>query len=461
MIFDCFMSKLKCGLEIHTYLLTNEKLFCKCKASRERGLEPNTLICPICTGQPGAKPMSPNLTAVEKAVQIALMLSCKVNDTMPWMRKHYDWPDLPKGYQNTMSGAHAIPLGVNGKFEGIRIESMHLEEDPASWDPKTGETDYNRSGLPLVEIVTAPDFKSADEVHVWMNKLVHALNYLKAVDSNAGVKADVNVSLIDENGKQKTERVEIKNITSIDAMKSAVLFEMSRQEKEGSVRETRRYDEAKGITMRMRSKEKEDDYRFIVDPDLMSVSLNKKFVDEQSKLVPELPSVKLEKLIKKYKIDEKNASVLAKDVDIVNFFEKVAEKVDGKFALPWVTVELLRVLNYNNKKLSEVSISVEHFVKLLHLVKEKKITELQAKQILNKFAPNSFDPSKVEGKMDSEKELTPIINKVLKEHEKVVIDYINGDVKSFNYLIGEVMRATNRRADSNVVRKLLEKLINK
>ncbi|MBM3232063.1 Asp-tRNA(Asn)/Glu-tRNA(Gln) amidotransferase subunit GatB [Candidatus Pacearchaeota archaeon] len=455
------MVKLKCGLEIHAYLLTNEKLFCRCKASRERGLESNINICPTCTGQPGAKPMSPNLNAVEKAVQIASMLGCKVNSNLPWMRKHYDWPDLPKGYQNTMSGAHAVPLGINGKFENINIESMHLEEDPAAWDPKTGETDYNRSGLPLVEIVTAPEFKSADEVYHWVNKLVHALNYLKAVDSNAGVKADVNVSLIDDSGKQKTERVEVKNITSIDAMKAAIIYEFERQSKEGSIRETRRYDESKGITMRMRSKEKEDDYRFIEDPDLMSVELNKNFIDNQRKLIPELPSVKLEKLIKKYKIDAKNAAILARDVDIVEFFEKVGDKIDGKFALPWITVELLRVLNYNNKKLNDVSISVEHFTKLLHMVKDKKITELQAKQILNKFVPQSFDPSKTEGKIESEKELEPIIKKILKEHEKVVIDYINGDVKSFNYLIGEVMRATNRRADSNIVRKLLDKLIKK
>ncbi|MEK6908978.1 MAG: Asp-tRNA(Asn)/Glu-tRNA(Gln) amidotransferase subunit GatB [Nanoarchaeota archaeon] len=455
------MSKLKCGLEIHTYLLTNEKLFCRCKASRERDIKPNIYICPVCCGMPGAKPMAPNSVAVEKAVQIALMLECKVNQNMPWMRKHYDWPDLPKGYQNTMSGAHAVPLGVNGKFEGINIESMHLEEDPAAWDPKSGEVDYNRSGLPLVEIVTAPDFKSADEVYHWVNKLVHALNYLKAVDTNAGIKADVNVSVVDEDGKQMTERVEIKNITSIEAMKSAILFEFERQMKEGSVRETRRYDELKGITMRMRSKEMADDYRFIVDPDLKSVAFSKKFIDEQRKLVPELPSVKLDKLIKKYKIDSKNAGVLAKDIDIATFFENVAEKIDGKFAFPWVTVELLRVLNYNNKKLSEIDISVEHFIKLLNLVKDKKITELQAKQILNKFVPKSFDPTNVEGKISNERELEPIIKKIIAENNKVVVDYVNGDIKSFNYLIGEVMRVTNRRADSNVVRKLLEKMIKK
>src|SRR3989344_6237366 len=180
--------------------------------------------------------------------------------------KHHDWPDLPKGYQNTMSGPHAVPLGVNGKFEGITIESMHLEEDPAAWDPKTGAVDYNRSGLPLVEIVTAPDFKTADEVYAWVKKLVHALSYLKAVDKNAGIKADVNVSLVDEKGKQKTERVEVKNVNSVENMKAAIEFEISRQSEEGSIRETRRFDEVKGKTTHMRSKENAWDYRFIADP---------------------------------------------------------------------------------------------------------------------------------------------------------------------------------------------------
>ena len=453
------MVKLKVGLEIHAYLSTNEKLFCRCKVSRERGLQPNIYICPICCGMPGAKPMAPNSNAIQKAIQIALILGCKINTNLPWMRKHYDWPDLPKGYQNTMSGPHATPLGVSGNFEGINIESMHVEEDPASWDPKTGAVDYNRSGLPLVEIVTAPEFKSADEVYYWVNKLVHALSYLKSIDTNAGIKADVNVSLIEEDGKQKTERVEIKNITSIGAMKLAVLFEHERQLKEGSVRETRRFDEAKGITMHMRGKEMADDYRFIVDPDLSSVVLSKKLIEEQRKMIPELPSVKLSRLIKKYKISPKDAAVLARDIDIVLFFEIVAKNVRTGLALPWVTVELFRVLNYNNKKFSEVDISVEDFVKLLTLVDKGKITESQAKQILNKFVPKSFDPSNVEGKISGRKELTPVIRKVIDSNKKVVVDYLRGDLRSLNFLIGEVMRATNRRADSAVAKNLLEEML--
>src|SRR3989344_1580312 len=217
----------KIGLEIHAYLVTKEKLFCTCGAHRERGIKPNTFICPLCCGMPGAKPMFANRSAVEKAIQIGLMLNCKRNKEWNWQRKHYDWPDMPKGYQNTISGEYAIPVGIKGEFGGIGINEMHLEEDPASWDPETGGVDYNRSGLPLVEIVTDPDFKNAREVMAWLVKLIHNLSYLKAVDSNAGIKVDVNVRI------KGTERAEIKNISSIEDIGRAIEDELERQEKEG------------------------------------------------------------------------------------------------------------------------------------------------------------------------------------------------------------------------------------
>lgn len=443
------------GLEIHTYLITKEKLFCHCAASREKGLQANVNICPICTGQPGAKPLAPNEEAVKKAVQIGLLLGCKISERMKWQRKHYSWPDLPKGYQTTLSGPGTEPLGTDGEFEGIKISSMHLEEDPASWDPKSGCVDYNRSGLPLVEIVTSPDFSFSDEVVSWLQKLIHALSYLKAVDRDAGVKMDVNINMI-RNGK-KTERVEVKNINSLESVKKAIDYELDRQSKEGSVRETRRFDDEKGKTVSMRVKEKQDDYRFISDPDLPDLVLNRKFVNSLKDNLPELPSVKLEKLIKKYKIPEQHASVLARDVDIVGFFEKVAEEIDGSFALHWVTGELQRVLNWNKKFLHEVSIDVNHFVSLIKMVKDGKITELQAKKILNSFIPKSFDPSKTEGKIDDPKELKKIIEKIIKENKKVVEDYKKGDKNAFNFLMGEVMKTTNRRADYKVAREVLEK----
>ena len=445
------------GLEIHSYILTGEKLFCKCKASREKGLKPNTHVCPICSGQPGAKPMLANEEAVRKAVAIGLMLGCKINHNLPWQRKHYDWPDMPKGYQTTLSGKYAVPVGEKGNYNGIGIWSMHLEEDPASWEPSTGCVDYNRSGLPLVEIVTAPDFSSSEEVMAWMKKLVLALSYLKAVDSNAGLKADVIVNL-----DGVTERVEIKNISSIEDIGRAIDYELERQIKEGSVRETRRFDSVKGKTVRMRGKEEAEDYRFITDPDLKDIVIDAKFVEQIKESLPESPEEKLSKLVKKYKIDKQNAEVLAKNIDVVEFFEKVADKIDAKFTLPWVTVELLRFLNYNKKKLDEVSVDAGHFAALLKMVKEGKITELQGKGILNKFYPKSFDPTKnVAEKISDEKELGGIAEKVIAGNAKAVSDYKGGDANALNFLMGKIMEATQKRADFKVAREVLLRLLKK
>ena len=444
----------KIGLEIHVYPVTKEKLFCRCKASREKGLRANTLICPICTGQPGAKPMLPNEEAVKKAVRIGLMLGCKINSKLGWKRKHYDWPDLPKGYQNTISGAKATPIGVKGNFLGKEIWSMHLEEDPASWEPETGRVDYNRSGLPLIEIITAPEFESAEEVVAWLGKLIHNLAYLKDVDSNAGIKVDVNVSV------KGTERVEIKNINSLESIGKAIEYEIERQKSEGSIRETRRFDFASGKTISMRGKEEADDYRFINDPDLQDIVIDEGFVSILKGSLPEKPEKKIEKFIKKHKIDKKNAEVLAKHLDIAEFFEKVAEQIDALFALPWVTIELLRHLNYHSKTLEQLDIGVDDFVKLIKLVKEGKITELQGKQILNKFYPKSFDPTKdFLGKISDAGKLEKIAKKVIAENKKSVEDYLAGEEKALNYLMGKIMDATGRRADFSTAKKILIKLL--
>lgn len=447
------------GLEIHAYLVTKEKLFCQCIASRERGLQSNINICPICTGQPGAKPMLPNKTAVEKAIQIGLMLQCKINEKLIWQRKHYNWPDLPKGYQNTLSGPYAVPVGEKGKFKGIKISSMHLEEDPASWNPETGEVDYNRSGIPLVEIITEPDFTTSEEVVSWLNLLIHNLSYLKCVDSNAGIKVDVNVNI-----PGKSHRVEIKNVSSIENIGKAIDYELQRHTKEPvNVQETRRYDELKNKTMLMRTKEQAEDYRFISDPDLQDIVIDNKFISEEKEKIPESPDVKLEKLIKKHKIDKKSAEILTKNVDIALFFESVIEKVDAKFALSWITVELLRFLNYNKTSLDKVDIKPEHFIALLQLVKSGKITELQGKQMLNKFYPKSFDvnKNKIEEKISDKAELTKIIDNVIKENPKPVSDFKSGEQKAFDFLMGQIMAKTNRRADYKVAREVLKKLLEK
>jgi aspartyl-tRNA(Asn)/glutamyl-tRNA(Gln) amidotransferase subunit B len=454
---------LKIGLEIHSYLSTNEKLFCECKAIRhatKKQISPNTQICPICVAYPGSKPMLPNNQALIKAMKIALILNCKINTIdekkkIIWQRKHYDWPDLPKGYQLTQSGSHSIPLAENGVFNKIRIRELHLEEDPASWNPDTGAIDYNRSGLALVEIVTEPDFKSKEQVEEWIKALVLTLSYIKALDKNAGIKADVNIST------QNRERVEIKNISSIENIKKAIDYEILRQKKETPIRETRRFDESSGKTMSMRTKEKAQDYRFIPEPDLPVIKITKKQVLEIKKQIPETPSQKLEKIVKKHKIDKKDAETLSKNLEIVEFFEKISEKLPAKFVLPWVTIELLRILKYNKTDLESVDINPEHFIELLELVKDKKITELKAKQILNDFIPKSFSPkSKIrELKTISGSEIEKICQEIVKKNQKAVADYKNGEEKALNFLIGQVMQQSKRRADYNNTKKMILKYL--
>jgi len=457
----------KIGLEIHGYLQTKEKLFCRCKAVRhtaKQNIKPNTFICPICSGMPGCKPMLPNEQAIKKILEIALMLHCKINTkekgkVLVWNRKHYDWPDLPKGYQDTISGAYSIPVAEQGIFEKIKIRECHLEEDPASWNPETGCIDYNRSGLPLIEIVTEPDFEKAEQVESWLKELILTLSYIKAVDKNAGIKADVNVSTKKTGFK---ERVEIKNLSSLESIKRAISAEIARQEIEPIVRETRRYDEAKDKTIRMRGKEEAEDYRFIPDPDLPIIKLHEKEVQGIRASLPETPKEKLDKLIKKHKLDKKQAEILHRNFELVEFFEKIASKLPADFVLPWVTIELLRILNYNKKNLEEVNIEPEHFLELLEAVKNKEITELKAKSLLNDFIPSSFSIKakiKTSERITNKQEIEKIVDLVIKKNKKAVEDYKQGEKSAFNFLMGEIMKESRKRADFKLARELLEKML--
>ena len=447
---------LKVGLEIHGYIDTKEKLFCSCKAEHgAKHSKPNMNICPTCTAQPGAKPMQSNSEAVKKAIQIALILNCKINEKLPWQRKHYNWPDLPKGYQNTLSGPHATPIGTTGNFEGIEITECHLEEDPAAWNPKTGEIDYNRSGSPLIEIVTEPDFKSSEQVIEWLKQLITTLDYIKAIDKKTGIKADVNVSV--SGGK----RVEIKNINSLKKIKKAIEHEFARQKKsKPKEQETRMFDEIKGITKLMRTKEQAQDYRFISDPDLPIIKIEKSEVVKIKSQLPETPSEKLNKLIKKYKIPERNAKILTRKLEIVEFFENIISKTNPKLAIRWTTEELLSVLNYNKKELDDINLKPEHFIELLKLIEQNKLTELRAKDILRGWKEKSSSPkSKTHKQISDSGAIEKIVKKVIKENPKAVSDFKNGEQKSLNFLIGQVMRLSNKRADYGMARGILEKSI--
>lgn len=455
-------NKVLIGLEIHGYIETKEKLFCKCKNFHDmKQIKPNTNICPICTGQPGCKPMLPNKSAIDKILGIGLMLNCKPNlienkKPLVFQRKHYNWPDMPTGYQKTISGAYSTPPVENGEFLGIKIAEAHLEEDPAAWNPQTGKIDYNRAGVPLVEIVTEPDFKSAEQVEQWLRQMTLTLSYIKALNKDAGIKADVNINI-----KGLTEKTEIKNVNSITEIVRAINSEINRHLKEKPIKqETRRWNSETGKTELMRLKEKTEDYRFIPDPDLPIIKITKQRTEKIKKQLPESPIQKLEKIIKKHKINKTDAEVLIKNLEVAELFEKVIEKIPPQIALPWITVEWLSVLNYNKKTMEDTQINPTHFIELLELLQKKIITPLKTKDILRKFIPKSFSP-KSEAKSSSiitnEKQLEKILEKILEKNQKSVQDYRAGEKKSLNFLIGQVMQATQKRADFQTIKKLLEK----
>jgi aspartyl-tRNA(Asn)/glutamyl-tRNA(Gln) amidotransferase subunit B len=458
------MVEIKVGLEVHGYLDmidTGRKLFCNCQIKEDS--EPNTNICPTCTGQPGSKPMLPNEEAIKKIVAIAKMLNCKINHNLVFQRKHYDWPDMPTGYQRTMSGSFAVPVGEHGEFEGIRITEIHLEEDPAAWDPLTGRIDYNRAGHPLVEIVTEPDFRSSQQVRDWLKKLLTILSYIKAVNENAGVKADVNVSIF-----PKFERVEIKNVNSLKSIAKAVEYETARQEKEVSegkriVQETRRWDDKKEETQFMRSKEQAQDYMFIPEPDLPIIEVTPDYIKLIEESLPQKPQEKIEKFTKRG-VEKEDAEVLASELQLAELFEKVAAEIDPQLAAKWLRRELLRVLNYNKKTLDEVKIDEKHIIELLSMLHKKEISDKVARTIIEKLIEKGFSPREYVQKeglhqVSDKSELEAMCKQAIEENPKAVADIKAGNEKSVNFIVGQVMRKTKGKSNPVEVGKLIKELI--
>ncbi|MBI2550301.1 Asp-tRNA(Asn)/Glu-tRNA(Gln) amidotransferase subunit GatB [Candidatus Woesearchaeota archaeon] len=457
--------KIMIGLEVHGYLNMAEsraKLFCNCAINATA--EPNTTICPVCTGQPGSKPMLPNREAIDKIVAIAAMLDCRINERLIFQRKHYSWPDMPTGYQRTMSGSYSVPVGQEGSFLGIGIEEVHLEEDPARWDPETGQVDYNRSGYPLVEIVTKPDFASSEEVRVWLRRLTATLSYIKAVNPDLGIKSDVNVSVAPDFG-----RVEIKNVNSFRSIVRAIEYETARQQrevKEGKKvsMETRAWRDGEGISVFMRQKETAVDYMFIPDPDLPAVKVTASEIKKIAEKLPEKPAAKIEKYVKQWKIDHVDAEVLSSEILLAGLFEKVAVVVNPILAARWLRRELLRVLNYNKKELEEVKLDERHMIQLLKLVESRRITDETAKGILEKLVEKQFDVGEYVRKNNLfAVAATDILEKyceeAIAENPQAVADFKNGKEKALNFIIGSVMKKSRGKATPQQVTEILKRLI--
>ncbi|MBI2176615.1 Asp-tRNA(Asn)/Glu-tRNA(Gln) amidotransferase subunit GatB [Candidatus Woesearchaeota archaeon] len=456
--------KIMAGLEIHGYLNMDNKVKLFCNCAIEPDAEPNTTICPVCTGQPGSKPMLPNREAIDKIIAIAAILDCRINERLIFQRKHYDWPDMPTGYQRTMSGSYSVPVGQEGNFLGIGIEEVHLEEDPARWDPETGKVDYNRSGYPLVEIVTKPDFNSAEEVRQWLHRLVTTLSYIKAVNPDLGIKSDVNVSVAPE-----FERVEIKNVNSFRSIVRAIEYETARQQREAKegrkiAMETRAWRDSEGMSVFMRQKETAVDYMFIPDPDLPAIKVTAAEIKKIAEKLPEKPSAKIRRYVEKWKIDHVDAEVLSSEILLAELFEKVAAAVNPILAAKWLRRELLRVLNYNKKELEEVKIDEKHIIQLLKLVENRKITDETAKGIIEKLVEKPFDIEEYVKRNNlfavaEAGVLEKYCEEALVESPAAVADYKSGKEKALNFLVGAVMKKSKGKATPQQVTEILKRLI--
>ena len=453
------------GLECHVSLNTNTKLFCGCPLNGSE--EPNSRCCDVCIGAPGSKPVL-NKKAMEYALKLCLALNCKVSSEVIFSGKTYFYPDMGKNYQITQ---YEIPIGYEGFLEvfgkKIRIRRIQLEEDPAALihQGNTVLIDYNRSGTPLCEIVTEPDMESPEEAREFLKKLLTILNYIKIFDiKNCIVKADANVNV------KGCERVEIKNINGFKDIEKAMKYELERQRKllkEGQAikeKETRGWDSDKGTTIFQRSKESEDDYGYIVDPDLVPIDVSEELIEKIRRELPELPQEKCLRYQKEYKLRKEDAEVLANDYELTGLLEEsIDKKIEPLFAAEWIRREVTRVLNYSKKELSETFIT-KNLLNVLALIQNNKITRQTGQRLMESLVEKDLDVKKYVKENNLEvvsntKELEEICKKVIKENDKAVKEYLEGNEKSFMFLVGQAMRLSKGKADHKIINELLKKII--
>jgi aspartyl-tRNA(Asn)/glutamyl-tRNA(Gln) amidotransferase subunit B len=446
---------MKCGLEIHVQLETDSKLFCTCRTNYKEA-KANSNICPVCLNQPGAKPYPPNKKALDGAIKIALMLGCVISPEVTYFqRKHYDYPDLSSGYQRT-----SIPIGDQGELNGVRIYDVHIEEDPGQYKPDLGIVDFNRSGIPLIEIVTEPDMKSPEEARKFLRELIRVLEYSGSARGEGTMRADVNISI--EGGK----RAEIKNINSIKGAYKALQFEMIRQKnllKRGITikQETRAFLESQMITVPMRLKEEAEDYRYIPDPDLPPMLAENDRIEKIREEMPEPSHIKTDRFVREYGINKDHAKVITSELELADAFEEVVKSIDSKFAALWMRDELKRVIYYNKMSFKESEITPAQIVDLLKMLQDKKITAKAGKRVMEKLPKNKQMPSQIAEEMGltgvvDENIVLKAVKQAVKENPDAISDYYEGKKNAMNFLIGQVMRLTRGKADPGETHKLLE-----
>ena len=451
------MDDIKIGLEVHVGLKTRSKLFCSCS----RGVEsdrPNSKTCVVCLGMPGSKPVL-NRSAFDFALKIALALGCKISSSLVFSRKTYFYPDLAKNFQITQ---FEEPLGSSGCIvlsdgSKIGISRVHIEEDPASLIHEASSVliDYNRSGNPLVEIVTSPALTSPSQARELLNKLVVVLKYLDIFDDSCVLKADANISI----KKHNFSRVEIKNVTGFKEIERALSYEAKRQEVDDVVPGTYGWDAVKGVTYFMRSKEAEDDYGYIYEPDIPSFKIDSDIVD--SVVLPELPDSRIERFVN-LGVDPVDSQIIVSDKKIADVFDLVIRSISPGLAGKWFRRDVLKIVNSNQG----VSLNPSALISLLRLVEFGEITDKTAQHLFPEVILENLDPVKFVKENDllavsSASEVEGFCKKVIEENSKAIDDFKSGEEKSFNFLVGQVMKLTKGKAKPEVIRDVLMVLLKK
>ncbi len=459
---------IKIGLEVHVQLnKLRTKVFCGCSTDYHND-PPNSHVCPVCLGLPGSLPVI-NKKAVEAAIKVGLALNCKVEEHTQFYRKNYYYPDLPKGFQITQydfpisSGGHVTIEGEDGEHT-VRITRAHMEEDPGRLvhegtidKSKYTLIDYNRSGMALLEVVSEPDLRSPKEARRYLDKLRNILEYLDVFDGNleGALRVDANISIM---GGQ---RAEIKNISSHKGAERALLYEIVRQKnvvRRGGVvvQETRHFDEAREITLSMRTKEEAHDYRYFPEPDLVPLKIAE-WAPAIKETLPELPDARRMRFVEQYGITDDHAKALTSELKLAIFYEEVAKKADPRMAAVWICDVLKGELNYRD--LTSDSFKKEHMLSVLELLASKKITEDGAVDIIRTLLDKGGSPDQIV----KEKGLVIVAGDIvetaaleaIQENPQAVADFKAGKEKALNSLVGAVMKKTKGRADARAAREIL------
>ena len=467
------------GLEVHVELATKTKIFCSC--STEFGGAPNTHTCPVCTGMPGSLPVL-NKQVVEYAMAVGLATNCSITQYCKFDRKNYFYPDNPQNYQISQL---YLPICRNGGVEietaagkkVIGIHEIHMEEDAGKlvhdeWED-VSIVDYNRSGVPLIEIVSEPDMRSADEVIAYLEKLRETIQYLGASDcklNEGSMRADVNISVREVGARKFGTRTEMKNLNSFKAIAHAIEGERERQIEliemgRSVVQETRRWDDNKESSHAMRSKEDAQDYRYFPEPDLVPIVISDEWIDEVRKKQPEFRSEKLIRYKKEYDIPEYDAQIITASKHMADIFEATTELCGKpKKVSNWLMVETMRLLKENEMDAQDLKFSPKNLAELIELTEAGTINSTVAKEVFEEIFYHDVDPKQyVEEKglktVNDEGALRTTIEQIIADNPQSVADYHNGKEKAIGYLVGQTMKAMKGKANPAMVNQILKELL--